>query len=246
MKQIILAFAGKKQSGKDSAGNFLVRNASELFGEDIVVKKFAFADPLKELCHIVMGLTFEQCWGTDEQKNTLTRYQWESLPHYGDLKQIAYAKADELASKEIDPKQYDLWYSCFSKYKKENLPTGLMTARQVLQEIGTSYRKMWSDIWASACISKIRQSDANVAVICDTRFPNEVNFVQNAQKEHDNLLSKVIRLTRDVYKGQDQHISETALDGFEGFDHVLVNDEMTLSEQHKATVELLKKWGLIK
>lgn len=36
------------------------------------VKLYSFADPLKQFCIDTLNLTFEQCYGTDEQKNELT------------------------------------------------------------------------------------------------------------------------------------------------------------------------------
>jgi hypothetical protein len=45
------------------------------------IKNYSFADPLKVICHSLFGLTKEQCWGTDEQKNTPTMLKWENMPH---------------------------------------------------------------------------------------------------------------------------------------------------------------------
>jgi len=44
------------------------------------VKKYSFASPLKEISHGLFGLSREQCYGTDEQKNTLTNIRWGDLP----------------------------------------------------------------------------------------------------------------------------------------------------------------------
>jgi hypothetical protein len=44
------------------------------------VKKYSFASPLKEIATGLFGLTHEQCYGTDEQKNTLTNIRWGDLP----------------------------------------------------------------------------------------------------------------------------------------------------------------------
>lgn len=42
----------------------------EIFGKS--VKLYSFADPLKQFCIDTLGLTFEQCYGTDTEKNELT------------------------------------------------------------------------------------------------------------------------------------------------------------------------------
>jgi len=44
------------------------------------VKNYSFSDPLKEISIGLFGLTREQCYGTDKQKNTLTNIKWGSLP----------------------------------------------------------------------------------------------------------------------------------------------------------------------
>ena len=48
----------------------MVKYMSENLWEN--VKIYNFADTLKELCIDVLGLTYEQCYGTDEEKNSLT------------------------------------------------------------------------------------------------------------------------------------------------------------------------------
>ena len=70
----IIAFAGRKQSGKTSCSNFV----KTLFPDDEnFVKEYNFADPLKQdVCMNLLGLTYEQCYGDDEQKNTLTDILW--------------------------------------------------------------------------------------------------------------------------------------------------------------------------
>jgi len=83
---MIIAFAGKKQSGKTSACKF----ASRLFTNHYykyrtvldqsdyceVVSTYNFADPLKKLCIDILGLTEAQCYGTDEDKNEQVDCCW--------------------------------------------------------------------------------------------------------------------------------------------------------------------------
>ena len=44
------------------------------------VKKYSFAAPLKEIAIGLFDLTQEQCFGTDQQKNTLTNVRWGDMP----------------------------------------------------------------------------------------------------------------------------------------------------------------------
>jgi|LULM01.1.fsa_nt_gb hypothetical protein len=44
------------------------------------VRAYNFATPLKRLCVSVFGLKYEQCYGTEDEKNSPTNIMWESLP----------------------------------------------------------------------------------------------------------------------------------------------------------------------
>lgn len=64
-------------SSDQSMVNFLRANL------DHFAKLYSFADLLKKsVCMDILGLTREQCYGTDEQKNTDTNISWSSLPFY--------------------------------------------------------------------------------------------------------------------------------------------------------------------
>ena len=44
------------------------------------VRCYNFATPLKRMCINVFGLTQDQCYGTDENKNTSVNIMWDNLP----------------------------------------------------------------------------------------------------------------------------------------------------------------------
>lgn len=44
------------------------------------IKMYAFADPLKDICVSLLGLTKNQVFGSDEEKNSLTNISWEDMP----------------------------------------------------------------------------------------------------------------------------------------------------------------------
>jgi hypothetical protein len=65
----IIAFSGRKQSGKTTSSEFV----SSFFNNSFNVKIYNFADPLKkDICMNILGLTHNQCYGEDIYKNTLT------------------------------------------------------------------------------------------------------------------------------------------------------------------------------
>lgn len=71
----IIAFAGRKQSGKTTCSEFVANcYTGNLLGDS---KIYNFADPLKQdVCINILGLTHNQCYGNDDQKNTLTDCYW--------------------------------------------------------------------------------------------------------------------------------------------------------------------------
>ena len=44
------------------------------------VKPYSFADKLKQFLIDVFGLSYEQCYGTDDEKNSLTEVKWADWP----------------------------------------------------------------------------------------------------------------------------------------------------------------------
>jgi len=100
-RKLVIAVSGKRGSGKNTFVNQVVaRYLNEHDGDRYTVTKFgvcepdipdevlnqygvaytAFADPLKRFCIQVMGLSPSQCYGTDDDKNTLTKVKWDALP----------------------------------------------------------------------------------------------------------------------------------------------------------------------
>lgn len=72
----IVAFAGRKQSGKTTCSEAL---CNYYFGSSQGESKiYNFADPLKkDICMNILGLTYDQCYGSDMDKNTATHIFWE-------------------------------------------------------------------------------------------------------------------------------------------------------------------------
>jgi hypothetical protein len=69
----IIAFAGRKQSGKTTCSEAVLKVSPPLNA-----KIYNFADPLKQdICMNIFGLSYKQCYGDDIDKNTLTGLVWE-------------------------------------------------------------------------------------------------------------------------------------------------------------------------
>ncbi len=82
-KTVVIALSGKKGSGKNTLATFIKNHFSQEWYKGVrtieYCKEYAFADLLKEFCIDVLGLTEKQCYGSDEDKNTLTKYRWDKV-----------------------------------------------------------------------------------------------------------------------------------------------------------------------
>lgn len=95
------------------------------------------------------------------------------------------------------------------------------TPRSILQYVGTEMFR-WrydSDIWAKTVLRRYL-NDSRHVLIPDLRFPNEAQLLKGA------MSAVLVCVDRDIESDgdQDQHDSETALDNFIGWDHVIDNN----------------------
>lgn len=72
----IIAFAGRKQSGKTTSAEFVANLFKTASVGDCQI--YNFADPLKTLCVDILGLEYRQCYGSDEDKNELVNCYWDN------------------------------------------------------------------------------------------------------------------------------------------------------------------------
>lgn len=236
---MILGISGKKQSGKTTSGNFIASIfmanlgvcdklhinsdgqivVSDLFRNkayagvfdlsrhdlrsDYLIDKahktleshirlYSFADALKQdICMNIFGLTWAQCYGSDDDKNTLTSLEWDKMPGYqGPL-------------------------------------TGFMTARQVMEYVGTEiFRRIKKDSWVAATLKKIEKDKPKLAIITDCRFPDEIDAIKKQS-------GKIIRLSRSKFitDFEGEVILDESRYDWSNFDYVIRNDDMTIYDQ---------------
>jgi len=194
-----MGISGKKQSGKTTLASYLL-----IALKGYAARSFSFADPLKQLvCKQVMGLTEDQVNGTDDDKNSLTKYSWDKLPDQ--LRERYSGKVETVVlSKGIDENGNKIEIT-----EDVVIPrSGKMTAREIMQVVGTDFfRNHFSEnIWVDATMRAIRESPCRIAVIPDVRFQSEVTGIL----ENDGY---IIRLQRQV--SHDSHPSEIDLDDYD-------------------------------
>lgn len=118
----IIAFAGRKQSGKTSCSWYIENLVFRDFQLSHKCKIYNFADPLKkDICMNILGLTYEQCYGEDSYKNTLTDVYWEN-------KQLTAREVMQFVGTDLFRKmKNDVWAGAtISKIKNDNLDIAII------------------------------------------------------------------------------------------------------------------------
>lgn len=113
----IIAFAGRKQSGKTTCSEFIVSCSL-----GVKTKIYNFADPLKQdICINILGLSHEQCYGSDLQKNTLTHIKWQD-------KYLTAREVMQVVGTDILRNMYhDVWVNAtINKIMKENMDLAII------------------------------------------------------------------------------------------------------------------------
>ena len=195
------------------------------------VRGFSFAKPLKDICVNLFGLSPEQAYGTDEQKNSLTKHQWADMPG------VIIHDNDEACAELFDPLDTHgaAGHLFFKKLGRYDEPR--MTGREFMQYAGTDVlRKMYGKVWTDYCLNDIDNMSPDLALISDCRFENEIHAIQ--EKE-----GKVIYLTRNETTGG--HSSEKAGEYRELYDAIIDNANMNIQEQNEAIKEQLFSWGIL-
>ncbi len=112
------------------------------------------------------------------------------------------------------------WTDDDLKFKKEIVdPFWGISPRRACQLEGTEAGRnvFGEDVWIKTLKKRMTLNPTRNYAISDLRFPNEAEFV----KKQGGL---VIRLDRDIVGTEEEHVSETALDGYTGWDMVLENN----------------------
>lgn len=117
----IIALSGRKQSGKSTGAEY-IQSVIEHNLLPIKYKIYSFADPLKiDICMNILGLTHNQCYGSDDDKNTLTNLEWNE-------KQLTAREAMEIIGTDIFRSlKNNVWVDAtINKINRENLDLAII------------------------------------------------------------------------------------------------------------------------
>lgn len=191
------------------------------------VKKYSFADTLKEIAITLFGLSYEQVYGDDSYKNQrIPHLRWENMP--GVCTNEKFFTFMQSVMDELDEDEED------EGYKLIYHAAGPMTAREFLQFLGTDVmRKMYEPIWVERLIKDIQLEQPAIAVVDDVRFLNEIEALQAVG-------AKVIGLSRNPFESS--HASEQVVkENWDKLDHVIDNNEGGIHSMCKSLISYLNE-----
>ena len=127
----ILSFSGRKQSGKSTSADYIISLINE-HKFNMSYKIYSFADPLKQdICINILGLTYDQCYGSDDNKNTMTDLWWDGV-------QLTAREAMEIIGTKIfRALKTNVWVDAtINKIKKENVDLAIISDCRFPNEVG--------------------------------------------------------------------------------------------------------------
>jgi hypothetical protein len=143
-----------------------------------------------------------------------------------------------------------------TKHKESPIPfwNGL-TPREIMQQIGSNLRMIDEDVFAKSLIERMKQRREkhlyndrmrghrrrpnHIFINSDCRYPNEVEIAR--QNLSNAVFIRIVRPGKES-TGFDDHPSETALDNYNGWDHVVIND-MDIPGLRAKAAKLVASWA---
>jgi len=187
MKHILIGLVAPKQSGKDTAADYLCSNYN--------FKKYNFADPLKEAMGKIFGFTHEQLYGNEKEK--IDPF-WGITP-----REILQKMGTEIFQyevpkviKELEPVGRSFWVKCFEKWYTNELENSKKENTNKIINVFEVPMKVLPYSFLNECKSNTK------VVISDIRFLHESNKVKE-------LGGTLIKINRDTEHNEySEHPSE--------------------------------------
>jgi hypothetical protein len=114
-----------------------------------------------------------------------------------------------------------------------------VAGRRLLQDLGEIGRRYRTDLWVDKTIETLQaySRDADIVCFTDCRYPNELAGIKSCEAIDASSTVVTVRIERPghVIAANQNHISETALDGY-AFDYTIINDG-TLEDYREKVLE---------
>jgi len=231
----LIGISGKIKNGKDllfDVINYIITEdywtsfehfMHEANPVDVVYENKKFAYPIKWIISALIGCDIRQLEDRDFKNKELGEEWWQyGLIRENTRKPILYPSKKEDIEKQL------------KVFNNSRMYINKLTPRKLLQLLGTEAGRhvIHPNIWVNALFADypkiVDMDDKGLDVyenwiITDVRFPNEANII----KEKGGIMIRINRpqyLNNRLVIGKNEHLSETALDNYDGFDYVIEND----------------------
>jgi len=224
MKRVLL-LSGKINSGKNQLAEYLTEGFDKI---GLSTRSDLFAKPLKDGCRedfarlatVLQEMTDSlRTFFKASHDNGMTDYQERAILRFDTL-------LEEFLIRDEN------WY-------EQKTPI----TRAILQIYGTEIfrRRVQDDWWVDKMAERVRENSADVTVVTDARYPNEVDGLKHKLESEPEFEVIAIRIDRDI-KSADSvatHSSEIALDDYKGWSYRIDNNG-TLDELKAAAQALIE------
>lgn len=157
MSKMVIGLAGFARAGKDTAGDYLVKNYGFKKAPPLAAK-------IKQIVQDVWGFSDEQIWGPAKDLPD------ERYPFSGTC-----VVCGTSCGRDVQGHMFHC-PSCGWFFNHRHI-----TPRLTQQTLGTEWaRRLYEDIWIDVGLRNIRESEHDRWVFCDVRFRNEVHGIQDA------------------------------------------------------------------
>jgi len=214
----ILGLYGSKGVGKDFVGQQIKAFVESKEGNHGMGICLALADPIKDFASNALGIDRKLLYGTDDDKNTLTDYDWEKMPFpHNKTGKMSIRHIIQIVGTELGRDVWDdrLWINAMRR----------------------RIQRTYEDICCGPRGYGWYEKKGNIYfVITDVRFDNEVDAV----REWGGVVWSVKGPQRINKKG-DRHLSEQQDD--RDLDGVIFNGLDTTEEDLRSQIrENFKRW----
>lgn len=239
----ILGLYGDTGSGKDTVASFMAQYCES---QGVTAGIFKFAAPVYELSAVILGTTVERLGERDTKEIPQWFYvtqealerahvvfcnygldRWEDFTY-------AWSRFEE---RHLDERRYD--DPTFNYIGGEYLYALHISPREMLQLIGTEFGRelLHKDVWLTTLMKSIEDSQVDVAIVSDMRFPNEGALIIESNDPANGLITSSIHVIRpnNEMLTKFEHVSNQVMDK-KYLKHRMVNDS-TLEDLQELVFE---------
>lgn len=198
----ILGLYGATGSGKDTIAD-IINESCEAAG--IKSATFKFATPVYELASVILGVTVEM----------LGERSTKEIPQWFHVTQEAFERAADVFRK-YGLTRYEEFHDVWPRFEHEHLYNMIddpivplhngevvlysiyISPRQMLQFVGTELGRdrLHKDVWLTTLMRSINESQVDVAIVSDMRFPNEGALIIESNDPENGLITSSVHVIR--------------------------------------------------